>query len=106
MTESNGHPPRFSVELTGLARAQLRAIGRHAKYTGTAGEVAEAFGRILHRLSRDPRGFGEPMYRLKVMRMDVFNGTVRPLYIEYGVHDEEPVVVIRYVARMSPPPTS
>lgn len=68
MTESNGHPPGFTVELTGLARAQLRAIGRHAKYAGTAGEIAEVFGRVLHRLRRNPRGFGEPMYRLKMLR--------------------------------------
>lgn len=106
MTESNGHPPGFAVELTGLARAQLRAIGRHAKYSGTADTIADAFRRILHRLGRDPREFGEPMYHLKAMRMHVFNATVRPLYVEYGVHDEEPIVVIRYAARMSPPPAS
>src|SRR6476646_10746550 len=106
MTPANGHAPGFTIELTGLARAQLRMIGRHAKYTGAADVIAEAFRQLLRRLSHDPRGLGEPMCHLKPVRMHVYNATVRPLYVEYGVHDEEPVVVIRYAARMSPPSAS
>jgi hypothetical protein len=31
----------------------------------------------------------------------VRNAAVPPLYIEYGVHEEQPLVVIRQVARLS-----
>jgi hypothetical protein len=35
------------------------------------------------------------------MRMEVRKLAVRPLYIEYGVHDQRPLVVIRHVASLS-----
>ncbi len=58
---------------------------------------------ILSRLHRDPREFGEPMYHLRGMRMTVRKASIRPLYIEYGVHDEQPVVVIRRVRWLDDP---
>jgi hypothetical protein len=65
--------------------------------------VFEAMQAILTRLRRDPQEFGEPMYRLRAMRMEVRNGALGSLYVEYGVHDEQPVVVIRRVRWLADP---
>jgi hypothetical protein len=37
--------------------------------------------------------------------MTVRKASIRPLYIEYGVHDEQPVVVIRRVRWLDDPAT-
>lgn len=58
---------------------------------------------IISRLRTEPRDFGEPMYRLRAMRMLVRNATVSPLYVEFGVHDDQPVVVIRRVRWLADP---
>lgn len=55
------------------------------------------------RLNRDPSEFGEPMYHLDGMQMEVRKAAIEPLYIEYGVHDEWPVVIIRRVQWLSDP---
>lgn len=41
------------------------------------------------------------MYHLRKMRMEVRKSAIRPLYIEYGVHDQRPVVVIRHIAALA-----
>jgi hypothetical protein len=87
--------------MTGLARAQIRAISRRAIYVEAGEAVAIAFRELLVRLQSECRELGEPMYYLRKMRMEVRNATVPPLYIEYGVHDLRPLVVIRHVASLS-----
>ena len=39
-----------------------------------------------------------PLYHMRKMKMVIYHIVDCPLYFEYGVHDEEPVVVIRWVA--------
>lgn len=101
MAGMNGAHEPFTVEVTGFARAQIREISRRAIYTETGDAVAAAFRELLTRLRASARELGEPMYHLRKMRMEVRNAAVPPLYIEYGVHEEHPLVVIRQVARLS-----
>jgi hypothetical protein len=100
---ADSQPPEYAVEMTGFARAQLRAIGRRALYAGGGGEVVAAFRQIPDRLRSDPRTCGEPMYHLRRMRVEVRKVAVRPLYVESGVHDQRPVVIIRHVAALDDP---
>ena len=101
MTGPTGPDTPFAVEVTGLARAQLKAITRHATYSGSAEAVVTAFREIVARLRQQPREAGDPMYRLRAIRFQVYNLAVRPLYVEYGVHDTTPLVVIRHAAALS-----
>ena len=94
MTESNGS---YRVDIIGPARRDYLDIVRRAQDARLGEAVVEAYRRLLIRLAQNPREFGEPMYHLSGMRMDVRNASVRPLYIEYDVHDEQPIVVIRRV---------
>ena len=100
MVGGNGPQSRFTVDFTGFARSQLRAIARRAIYGGRGREVAAAVRTILARLSQDQREYGEPMYHLRAMRMHVRRAALAPLYVEYGVHEDQPIVIIRYVARL------
>jgi hypothetical protein len=38
------------------------------------------------------------MYGLRSMKMRVLHGIDPPLYVEFGVHEERPLVVIRWVS--------
>jgi hypothetical protein len=78
-------------------------IGSRAAEIGVAEEVISAARTIFSRIKENPKVFGSPMYRLKKMRMHVYNMTVRPLYFEFGVHDDQPVVVVRRVVWISDP---
>ncbi len=97
MTDSTGGRT-FSVDITGQARAQLRVLLRHGIYGSNEGELIQAVERAIAKLKADPRGVGDPIYHMRKMRMVIHHLVERPLYFEYGVHELEPVVVIRWVA--------
>lgn len=102
MSGTNGAPGRYQVQATGPAiqdaeEAALAAIG-----SGVGDAFQDSLARIWARLQRDPREFGEPMYHLDAMRMEVRKGAIAPVYIEYGVHDEQPLVLIRRVRWLGP----
>ena len=102
MTTANGSPGRYSVDLTGMARADYLEAIRAAEAVEAGRAVIDGMGRVLERLRRDPREFGEPMYHLDAMRMEVRNAATASIYIEYGVHDDQPVVLIRRVRWLGP----
>lgn len=104
MTDANGRHRRFNVELLGIAREQYLGIAARAEVAGAGAAVRAAMRAIWSRLEHDPRGFGEPLYDLRKMRMQVLRGTVPPLYVEYGVHDDTPLVVIRRIVWLADRP--
>jgi len=102
MAQSNGRPPiEYSIGVTGNANAELLAITRDAKDDGRGEKVEEAYVAILARLRFGPVAFGEPLYRVQKMGMTIRCAVIMPLYVEYGVHDTRPVVVIRRVVALS-----
>ena len=95
MAQSNGSPrPRFDVDMLEPVRQRLRQIARDRP----GADVVSAFRSLLSRLQRDPRQEGEPLYHMPKLQMTIRRHSVLPLYAEYGVHDERPVVIIRRIA--------
>ena len=94
------HP--FEVEFTGLAREQYLSAMRRAKSVARSAELATAMRRLIVQLSETPLEIGEPMYRLRAMKMDVRRVALAPTY-EYGVHFTEPLVIVRRVFGMVEP---
>lgn len=97
MSTGNGSADRHTVELLGDVRDELVRIARRAAERGTGRDVTRAFAAIVARLRSNPRAFGEPLYDLRHIRMQIWRGLVPPLYVEYGVHEVRPLVVIRRV---------
>jgi hypothetical protein len=52
---------------------------------------------IGHRLKRDPDDFGEPLYRLPALRLQVRHAVSGPLLIYFAVHEDRPLVFIKQV---------
>ena len=100
---TNGNSFGHTVEMPGRVRDQLRQMARSAAEMGQGYKVTDVVARILSRLQHSPLEFGEPLYRLRKMRMEVRRGAINPVYVEYGVHDDAPLVVIRRVVWLAQP---
>jgi hypothetical protein len=92
---SNGE----SVEIvcSGAIAKALRQIQQQATSEGRGEAVLSAI-RIIHsRLEKDAASFGEPRYRLPILRLNVRQAVVGPLAVEFAVHDDKPIVFIKGV---------
>jgi len=59
--------------------------------------ITAAFRTIVERLEYRPFSVGEARYRLKILRLKVRTVSVRPLLIDYAVHEDRPLVFIKGV---------
>ncbi len=95
--------PRYKVAFTGLASEQLKAAVRRAESYERLAEFASAIRSLLGQLVVNPTEIGEPMYRLHAMKMNLRRVALAPVYLEYGVHITEPLVIVRRVVGMASP---
>ncbi len=106
MASANGeHRSPFRIGVIGKAEAEYLAITDQAEDYALEDAVIAGMTELLARLGKDPRTFGEPLFRLTKLRMMVRCGAIIPLHIEYGVHDIEPIVIIRKVRWLVDPAT-
>ena len=104
MGSSNGHPAsKYSLSLTVLANAELVRVGEAATSLEIGKLIRKAYRRVLLRLESDAADFSEPLYHIQSMWMTIRCAAVTPLYIKYGIHDVQPIVVIRRVVALSDP---
>jgi hypothetical protein len=80
---NGGH--RYEVHLSGAVAQSLRRLQREASREGRGKAVLSAIRQIVRRLTRDPLNFGEPLYRLPALRMNVRQGAIRPLFVDFAV---------------------
>jgi hypothetical protein len=93
-SSSNGDP-RYDVEISGTNAADI--LARQASRAGIGREFVAAFRAVIARLRRDPNHFGEPLYRLPTMRLQVRCAVIRPLVVDFAVSEERPEVYIKSV---------
>lgn len=90
-------PHKYSVEISSAIANTLRQLHEQAVREQRGRQFATALAECTKRLEEDPRSFGEPMYRLPMLQLLVRHGAVRPLFVDFAVHDERPLVFIRKV---------
>jgi len=93
---SNGG--QYEVHGSGMIARTLKQIQKRAKEEGRGEQVLSAMRRIWHQLSFAPLEFGEPLYRLPALRLQVRHGAIGPLLIYFAVHDDKPLVFIKAVS--------
>ena len=96
-------PEKWSLGVTGTADAEFTDIRGRAIAAGRIHAIRAAVLGIRKALLSTPREFGEPLRHFRAMRMTVRSAAMLPLYIEFGVHDDQPMVVIRRFRWMSAP---
>lgn len=92
---------QYQIVFTGLAKEQLKSIVRRAAKTGRPAKFAAAMRRLLVQLAVNPTEIGEPICRLASMKMHVRRVALAPIYLEYGVHFTEPLLIVRRVIGMA-----
>jgi len=101
-TESNGHI-RFKVVLIGTVKADLRRFHQELMQHGKGNQFLQALRSLNDRLSKDPRTFGETLYRLPALKIMVYQGIINPLVVTFGVHEELAIVFVHVVKILSTP---
>lgn len=94
MAEPAGQGPLYRVLASAVIRQTLRDLQRQAARQGRGEQGIAAFKHIVQQLQQDPTNFGEPLYRLSALRLRVRLCALRPLVVEFAVHEERPFVFI------------
>jgi hypothetical protein len=97
MPENDHGENAYEVHASGVLAQRLRQVQRQAKQEGRGQQVLAALRRIYRQLRQDPNEFGEPLYRLPSLRMQVRTCLVRPLAVDYAVCEDRPLVFIKAV---------
>jgi hypothetical protein len=95
MPASGGNGGPYEVHCSGVITQKLRDIQRQATEEGRGEAVLAAIRQIYQRLQQDPMDFGEPLYRLPVLRMQVRHGGIGPLFIDFALCEDTPLVFIK-----------
>jgi hypothetical protein len=97
----NGDGP-FQLDFSGAIADTIRQLQRQASWEGRGREFLLAIRAVVARLRREPTEFGEPLYRLPALRMQVRSAIVRPLYINFAVCEDRPLVFIKAIKLLAP----
>jgi hypothetical protein len=101
---SSGRPPGGEYEVhnsTVIARAFLE-LQHQATAEGRGPELLAAARAVYERLRRNPVEVGEPLYRLPALRIQVRCVSIRPLYVDFAVCEDRPLVFIKAVKLLAP----
>lgn len=101
MASSNGKRG-YEVHNSNAIAAEFFRLQQEATQQGRGEELLRATRDAYDRLRKDPNEFGEPLFRLSVMRIQVRCAIIRPLYIDFAVCEDRPLVFIRAVRLLAP----
>jgi hypothetical protein len=94
-TEGNG--PVYEVKFSQNIKEIIIRLHLQEAARGEGQRFLEALRIIHHRLRRDALNFGEPLFRLRALRLTVYQAVVTPVVVVYVVHEEKPLVFLKDV---------
>ena len=87
--------PSYHIDMSQQNRMILKLLHLQAAHKGTGPRFVAAFRQMVEHLRQDPLNFGEPLYHLPILKLQVRLGVVDHLVVVYGVHLERSLVIIR-----------
>ena len=93
----NGQPTLYQVTQLGPVPQAIKDQYARAQLDGNGQKFLKAMRHVYQRLRQNPHSFGEPKYPLHAMHMIVYLGMHDQLVVEFGIHETEPLVVVRSV---------
>lgn len=87
----------YKVHNSDLIAQAFLDLQRQASREGRGQDLLQATRDVYERLSRDPNEFGEPLYRLPNLRMQIRCAAIKPLSLDYAVCEDRPLVFIKAV---------
>ncbi|MCI0684400.1 MAG: hypothetical protein L0Y71_19995 [Gemmataceae bacterium] len=97
MTTGNGQRARFSVSYSGKIVKVIQELRFEAFLKGQQSRFDAAWDAIMERLQADPWAFGEVIQPYPHLKMKEHVGSVHPITVVFGIHEELPMVVISKV---------
>jgi len=94
---SNGKPLEFRVSFSGAIAKVIDELRYEAFLSGRLEQFNRAWRVILQRLRSDPSNFGELIQPFVHLKLKTFVGSVYPLTVRFGVHEDLPIVFIAKV---------
>lgn len=101
MASSNGKRG-YEVHNSGAVAKEFLQLQEEATQQGRGEELLRATRAVYERLRKDPNEFGEPLYRLPALRMQLRCAAIRPLHVDFAVCEDRPLVFIRAVKLLAP----
>jgi hypothetical protein len=92
-----GNGPVYQVKLSKKIVKAIKELHEQAATQGRGQRYLASLETIHHRLQKDPRNLGEPLYRLPALKLLVYQAIVSPVAVHYGVHEEKPLVFLKGV---------
>jgi hypothetical protein len=97
MTPSGGGGPPYEVQCSARDAQAFKQIHQQAAQVGAGAQVVEAIRTVYEQLQTNPSGFGDPLYRLRALKLEVRVGIVPPLVVHFAISEDEPLVFIKGV---------
>lgn len=94
-SQGNGPLSVYKVTLSAQAKKTVKQLHLQALQAGKSKEYLQSLRYVYERLRRDPLDFGEPLYRLPVLKMTVYLASAARMVVDYAVHEEQPLVFVR-----------
>jgi len=88
---------RYQLDISVAIARRLRRLQRTATRKGLGEEFLAAFRYAVSRLYHDPTRFGEPLYRLPALHLQIRCAAVGLLGIHFGVHEHRRIVFLQEV---------
>jgi hypothetical protein len=96
----NGEQP-YQVAISQAIALKVRQLHRRAWRQGRGSDFSREFRQAIDRLQGSPWAFGEPLYQLPALQMQIRCAVLGLLYIEFGVSEDRPLVFIKDVKLLS-----
>ena len=98
MVDAGNGQAHFEVHLSGFVAENVRQLQRQAWQEGHGPSFIFAMRSITRRLKNNPREFGEPLYSLPGLSLQIRHAAIGPVLIDFAVHDHLPLVFIKGVS--------
>ena len=85
MAASDNGGQRFELHISAVVAESVRKLFRQAADAGKGKTVLTAYRRIVERLEADAADFGEPLYHLPNLRLELRHAVVGLLAVDYAV---------------------
>ena len=93
--EGIGQSIIYRIVTSDQTKALVKLLHKEAMGLGNGQQFLDALLTISNRLQRDPLEFGEPLYHLPALQLQVFHAVWQRLSVDYDVHAERRLVFIR-----------
>jgi len=95
---SAGGTPEYRLNYNAWVREEIKRLYRLAVMVGVRDRLVQSLQRIESALQSEPETWGDPVDRLRAMRMTRYRRIYDQFLVRYGVHQDVPEVWVTQIA--------